>query len=70
LAAAERAVSDCDGRRVFLLGTRSRDLGDVIEASGVPLLMGNRRWLAFGPDCVRAETAVVEEPADDEDVVN
>ena len=70
LAAAERAVSGCDGRRVFLLGTGSRDLGDVIEASGVPLLMENRRWLAFGPECVRAETAVVEEPAGDEEVVN
>jgi len=70
LAAAERAVSDCEGRRVFLLGTGSRDLGDVIEASGVPLLMETRRWLAFGPDCVRAKTAVVDETADDEEDVN
>jgi len=53
LAAAEKAVSDCDGKSIFLLSTRSRDLGDAIEAAGVPLLERNRRWMAFGPDCVR-----------------
>lgn len=53
LAAAERAVSDCDGRSVFLLSTRRRDLKDAIEASGWPYLDGNRRWMAFGPDCAR-----------------
>jgi len=51
LAAVERAVSDCDGRSVFLLSTRRRDLKDAIEASGLPYLDGNRRWMAFGPDC-------------------
>ena len=51
LVAAERALSDCDGRRVFLLSTRSRDLGDAIEAAGLPYLDGNRRWMAFGPEC-------------------
>ena len=54
LAAAERAASECDGRRVFLLSTRSRDLGDAIEAAGVPFLQGNRRWMTFGPDCCQA----------------
>jgi hypothetical protein len=53
LAAAERAVSDCEGPRVFLLSTRRRDLGDAIEAAGLSYLGGNRRWLAFGPDCAR-----------------
>jgi 4-amino-4-deoxy-L-arabinose transferase-like glycosyltransferase len=53
LAAAERAVSDCGGRSVFLLGTRNRDLGDAIEAAGWPCLDGNRRWMAFGPNCAR-----------------
>jgi len=51
LAAAEKAVSDCDGKSIFLLSTRSRDLGDAIEAAGVPFLDGNRRWMAFGPVC-------------------
>ena len=60
LAAAERSVSDCDGQHIFLLSTKSRDLGDAIEASGVLPLMENRRWLAFGPDCVPAEIPVVE----------
>lgn len=59
LAAAERAVSECDGRSVFLLNTGSRDLGDAIEAAGVPVLTGNRRWMAFGPDCAR----VIESPS-------
>ena len=52
LAAAERSVAECDGQQIFLLSTKSRDLGDAIEASGVPPLMENRRWLAFGPDCM------------------
>ena len=62
LAAAEKAVSDCDGRKIFLLSTRSRDLGDAIEAAGVPFLDGNRRWMAFGPGCAR----VSESSAGDE----
>jgi 4-amino-4-deoxy-L-arabinose transferase-like glycosyltransferase len=70
LAAAERAVADCDGPQIFLLGTGSRDLGDAIEASGVPPLVENRRWLAFGPGCVAAETVADDVPADDEGVVN
>ncbi len=52
LASAEGAVEECSGDRIFLLSTRSRDLGDVIEASGIELLTENRRWMAFGPDCV------------------
>jgi 4-amino-4-deoxy-L-arabinose transferase-like glycosyltransferase len=64
LTAAERAVSDCDGPQVFLLSTRSQDLGDAIEASGVPLLTENRRWLAYGPDCVPAENPTDEETVD------
>jgi len=30
LAAAERAASDCDGEKIFLLSTKSRDLADAI----------------------------------------
>lgn len=70
LASAERSVSDCDGQQIFLLSTRSRDLGDAIEASGIPPLMENRRWLAFGPDCVAEEKVGDEAPTDDEEVVN
>jgi 4-amino-4-deoxy-L-arabinose transferase len=66
LTAAERAVSDCDGPQVFLLSTRSRDLGDAIEASGVPLLTENRRWLAYGPDCVAADKPTDEETVDEQ----
>jgi 4-amino-4-deoxy-L-arabinose transferase-like glycosyltransferase len=58
LGAAERAVSDCRGRTIFLLSSKSRDLGDAIESAGVPALTGNRRWLTFGPDC----TPVTEGP--------
>jgi 4-amino-4-deoxy-L-arabinose transferase-like glycosyltransferase len=54
LTAAEREVSECDGRTIFLLSTKNRDLGDAIESAGVEALAENRRWLAFGPDCVRA----------------
>ena len=60
MATAERSVSDCGGQHIFLLSTKSRDLGDAIEASGVLPLMENRRWLAFGPDCVPSEIPVVE----------
>jgi len=67
LAAAEQAVSACEGQQIFLLSTKSRDLGDAIEASGVPPLMENRRWLAFGPDCV--PSAVADEGVADEGVV-
>jgi 4-amino-4-deoxy-L-arabinose transferase-like glycosyltransferase len=52
LASAESAVEECRGDQIFLLGTGSRDLGDVIEASGIEQLAENRRWMAFGPDCV------------------
>jgi 4-amino-4-deoxy-L-arabinose transferase-like glycosyltransferase len=68
LAAAERAVSSCDGSRIFLLSTRSRDLGDVIEASGVSPLTATRRWLAFGPDCVLEESAEHEASGGDKEV--
>jgi len=70
LASAERSVLDCDGQQIFLLSAKSRDLGDAIEASGVPPLMGNRRWLAFGPGCVPADTVASEAPDNDEEVVN
>jgi 4-amino-4-deoxy-L-arabinose transferase-like glycosyltransferase len=53
LTKAEKEVSECDGRTIFLLSTKSRDLGDAIESAGVETLAENRRWLAFGPDCVR-----------------
>jgi 4-amino-4-deoxy-L-arabinose transferase-like glycosyltransferase len=61
LAAAEQAASRCDGPKIFLLSTRSRDLGDVIEASGFLPLTENRRWLAFGPECVPVETSTDDE---------
>jgi hypothetical protein len=67
LAAAERAVSDCDGPRIFLLSSKSRNLGDVIEASGFEPLMENRRWLAFGPECV--SSAVVAEASTGDEVI-
>jgi 4-amino-4-deoxy-L-arabinose transferase-like glycosyltransferase len=70
LAAAERVVSSCNGSRIFLLSTKSRDLGDTIEASGVRPLMATRRWLAFGPDCVSEGTQAEEPPFDGEEVVN
>jgi 4-amino-4-deoxy-L-arabinose transferase-like glycosyltransferase len=70
LASAERSVSDCNGQQIFLLSTRSRDLGDAIEASGVPPLTENRRWLAFGPDCVPEEKVGDEVSTDDEEVMN
>ena len=66
LASAERAVADCSGPQIFLLSTKSRDLGDAIEASGVPALTENRRWMAFGPDCVPADTVTEEVVADDQ----
>ncbi len=68
LASAERAVFDCGRSRIFLLGTRSRDLGDAIVAAGVPLLTENRRWMAFGPNCnavvVETDAVTVEGGAD------
>jgi 4-amino-4-deoxy-L-arabinose transferase-like glycosyltransferase len=69
LASAEQALADCTGSQVFLLSTRNREFGDVVEASGVPRLTESRRWMAFGPDCtpmeeVRAEDIVEEEGAD------
>ena len=67
LAAAERSVAECDGQQIFLLSTKSRDLGDAIEASGVPPLMEHRRWLAFGPGCVPPQNPSVEGVADGED---
>jgi 4-amino-4-deoxy-L-arabinose transferase-like glycosyltransferase len=67
MAAAERSVSDCDGQKIFLLSANSRDLGDVIEASGVSPLMENRRWLAFGPDCAHAEIPAVEKVVEEEE---
>jgi 4-amino-4-deoxy-L-arabinose transferase-like glycosyltransferase len=51
LSAAERAVSECTGPRVLLVGVGSRDMVGFIEESGVPMLAENRRWVAFGPDC-------------------
>ena len=60
LAAAERSAADCDGRKIFLLSTKSRDLGDAIEEAGFQSLMENRRWLAFGPECVPATVETEE----------
>jgi 4-amino-4-deoxy-L-arabinose transferase-like glycosyltransferase len=66
LAAAERLVADCGDEQIFLLSRKSRDLGDVIAASGAPLLTENRRWMAFGPDCIPAENSEFEEGIDEE----
>jgi hypothetical protein len=60
LASAEREVADCSGPQIFLLSSRSADLGDAIEEYGVPRLTESRRWMAFGPDC-----GVVDELADE-----
>jgi 4-amino-4-deoxy-L-arabinose transferase-like glycosyltransferase len=65
LAAAERAASNCDGPKIFLLSTKSRDLGDAIEASGYERLAKHRRWLAIGGECVPAIVAV-DASTDDE----
>ena len=67
LAAAERSVAECDGQQIFLLSTKSRDLGDAIEAAGVPPLMEHRRWLAFGPGCMPPQNPSVEGVSDGED---
>jgi len=68
LASAERAVADCSGPQIFLLSTKSRDLGDAIEESGIPALTQNRRWMAFGPDCVPTDT-IADEAVDGDQVV-
>jgi 4-amino-4-deoxy-L-arabinose transferase-like glycosyltransferase len=65
LESAEREVSNCDGPQIFILNARSMDLGDAIEAAGVPPLTQSRRWLAYGPDCF-SETLADEESRDDE----
>ena len=67
LAAAERLVSDCDRPQIFLLSARSRDLADAIEAFGYEPLTENRRWLAFGPECVRTEVTGEETIHDEVD---
>lgn len=69
LAAAERAVADCNGPQIFLLSTRNRDLADAIEAAGIPPLTENRRWMAFGPDCVPVELPA-DDAVDDQEVVD
>jgi 4-amino-4-deoxy-L-arabinose transferase-like glycosyltransferase len=66
LASAERAVSDCGGQQIFLLNAKSRDLGDAIEAAGVPPLMKSRRLLAYGPDCVPTEKTTDEGAVDEQ----
>jgi hypothetical protein len=66
LASAEQTLADCAGSQVFLLGTGSRELGHVIEASGVPRLTESRRWVAFGPDCTPMEEARADEIVDEE----
>ncbi len=66
LASAERAVATCSGPQIFLLSTKIRDLCDAIEASGVPVLTKSRRWIAFGPDCVPADTAADDVVAGDQ----
>jgi 4-amino-4-deoxy-L-arabinose transferase-like glycosyltransferase len=67
LESAANEVADCRGSQIFLLSTKSQDLGDEIEESGVPLLMKNRRWMAFGPDCVPLEEPVEEITVERED---
>jgi 4-amino-4-deoxy-L-arabinose transferase-like glycosyltransferase len=67
LESAADEVADCKGPQIFLLSTKSQDLGDAIEESGVPRLMENRRWMAYGPDCVPFEEPEEEVTADEED---
>lgn len=52
LEAAETALFDCQGPRVLLFDNKTRKLRSVVEDAGVPVLEGNRRWVAYGPDCV------------------
>lgn len=52
LEAAERALFDCRGPRVFLFDGRPHDLRAAVEDAGVPVLVRNRRWVAYGPDCI------------------
>jgi hypothetical protein len=66
LSAAERAVSECTGPRIFLVGAGNRNMVGFIEASGVPILTKNRRWIAFGPDCGRDVGLEFESEADDD----
>jgi 4-amino-4-deoxy-L-arabinose transferase-like glycosyltransferase len=65
LEAAERAVSTCEGPQIFLLSTKSRDLGDVIEESGIPPLVRSRRWTAFGPECGLLSRTMIEGGVED-----
>ena len=51
LSAAKLAVSSCTGPRFLLVGATNEDMVDFIEEAGVSMLTGNRRWVAFGPDC-------------------
>jgi 4-amino-4-deoxy-L-arabinose transferase-like glycosyltransferase len=68
LAAAHRTVSDCGGEKIFLLSTKSRDLGDAIDAAGFEPLLETRRWLAFGPECVPV-TVEADTSTDDDEVI-
>jgi 4-amino-4-deoxy-L-arabinose transferase-like glycosyltransferase len=67
LVVAEHEVSDCDGPQIFMVSAKSGDLGEAVEAAGVPPLTRNRRWLAYGPDCIPQNT--VEEPPADGEVI-
>ncbi len=52
LKAAETALFDCQGPRVLLFDKRTHRLRSAVEDAGVPVLEENRRWVAYGPDCV------------------
>jgi 4-amino-4-deoxy-L-arabinose transferase-like glycosyltransferase len=69
LRSADWTLAECTGSQIFLLATQNQDLGDVIERSGVPRLTATRKWMAFGPGCVR-ESVPAKDSVAQEEVVN
>lgn len=71
LEAAETALFHCQGPRVLLFDNKTRKLRSAVEDAGVPVLERNRRWIAYGPDCVvetgepAAESELREDGAND-----
>jgi 4-amino-4-deoxy-L-arabinose transferase-like glycosyltransferase len=62
------ALAVCSGPRVLLISSGRRDLHEAIAAAGVPVLVEEPRWTAFGPQCTVAEgganpAAAESEPA-------
>ncbi len=58
LEAAETALLYCEGPRVLLFDTRTNDFREAAREAGVPVLAGNRRWVAFGPGCAEASDEI------------